>query len=275
MPIGMQQEWKVAALYHFAEVPDPDDFGDRLLEQGKRIGLVGTFIVAGEGINGTVAGTPDAIDEIINTIRNEPGFVDTVAKFSSSDLQPFSRFKIKRKPEIVTFRQDGLDPTVDVGTYVEPKDWNALINDPEVILIDTRNDYEYEVGKFKGAIDPNTKNFVEFTEYVQEHLDPKQHKKVAMYCTGGIRCEKATALLKREGFENVYHLHGGILKYLEEVPQEETTWEGACFVFDDRVALDHDLKPADGYFICDSCYKPYKDICPRCNKTSENRVKKV
>jgi len=218
-------------------------------------GVKGTLLLAGEGINGTIAGPREGIDSVLQYLRADPRLADLEHKESFDERMPFYRMKVKLKREIVTMGVEGIDPNQCVGTYVPPADWNALVNDPDVLLIDTRNDYECSIGSFRGAIDPRTVNFREFPGYVRENLDPAQHKKVAMFCTGGIRCEKASAFMLGEGFEEVYHLEGGILKYLEEVPPEESTWEGECFVFDSRVAVDHKLEKGH-YDQCYGCRHP-------------------
>lgn len=265
----------VAALYKFVRLDDFREIREPLWDKMFELGVKGSLLLACEGINGTVAGSREAIDELLAYLRQDPRLVDIDHKESISDTMPFNRTKVKLKKEIVTLGVEGIDPNSVVGRYVEPKDWNALITDPDVILVDTRNDYEYEIGTFKGAIDPNTKSFREFPEYIKENLDPKKHKKVAMFCTGGIRCEKSTGLLLQQGFEEVYHLKGGILKYLEEVPKEESLWQGDCYVFDHRVAVNHDLEKSI-YSLCFGCGLPITDedkqsehyeegiCCPRC-----------
>ncbi len=215
----------------------------------------GTLLLALEGINGTIAGSQQGMDNVLAWLQSDSRLADLSTKNSYTELSPFKRSKVKLKKEIVTMGVEGIDPKQVVGTYVKPKDWNALISDPDVVLVDTRNDYEIEIGTFKNAIDPNTKTFREFPQYVADNLDPKKHKKVAMYCTGGIRCEKSTAYMKEQGFEEVYHLEGGILKYLEEVPEDNTLWEGECFVFDDRVAVNHQLEKGQ-YDQCHACRMP-------------------
>lgn len=240
----MSESWKIAAFYHFVELPDRDAWAERIVDHGLQVGLRGTIIFANEGINSTCAGSHEAIDATIELLQSDPRFAAMEVKYSYADFCPFPKFKVKKKPEIVTFRQPGADPRQEVGTYLEPEEWNELIQDPEVITIDTRNDYEVGVGKFKGAINPDTDDFPEFAKFVDEHLASQKDKKIAMYCTGGIRCERSTAYLKQKGFKHVYHLKGGILRYMELMPREQSLWEGDCFVFDYRVALDHDLQPA-------------------------------
>jgi UPF0176 protein len=213
------------------------------------------LLLANEGINGTIAGSRTAINNVLDWLRNDPRLSDIDFKESFTDNLPFNRAKVKLKKEIVTMGIEGIDPKGIVGTYVNPKDWNSLISDPDVILVDTRNDYEFKVGTFRNAINPYTESFREFPNYVRENLDPIKDKKVAMFCTGGIRCEKSTAFLKEQGFDEVYHLKGGILKYLEEVPPEETLWEGECFVFDERVTVNLQLEKGN-YDQCNACRLP-------------------
>ncbi|MCH8476165.1 MAG: rhodanese-related sulfurtransferase [Opitutales bacterium] len=235
----------IAAFYCFADLPDADDWAERLRSEGEAHDLKGTFIIATEGINGTVAAEKDSLEAFLRNLTQEPRFAKGSLKRSYAEFNPFPKYKVKRKKEIVSFRQPEADPRAKVGHYVKPAEWNHLVTDPEVVLVDTRNDYEVEVGKFKGAVNPQTQNFTQFAQWVKENLDPTKNHKVAMYCTGGIRCEKATAYLLTEGFREVYHLEGGILNYLAQVPAEKSCWEGDCFVFDDRVAVDHQLRPTD------------------------------
>ncbi|MFP4261026.1 MAG: rhodanese-related sulfurtransferase [Opitutales bacterium] len=240
----MSENWKIAAFYHFTDLPDRDAWADRMVDHGLEVGLRGTFIFAPEGVNSTCAGSHQAIDSTLDLLRGDPRFAGMEVKYSYADFCPFPKFKVKKKPEIVTFRQTGADPRETVGTYLEPEEWNELIQDPGVITVDTRNDYEVRVGRFKGARNPDTDDFASFAKFVDEQLRGKEDQKIAMYCTGGIRCERSTAYLKQKGFKQVYHLKGGILRYLELMPKEKSLWEGDCFVFDYRVAVDHDLKPA-------------------------------
>ena len=245
----------VAALYKFVTLEDFHELREPLLDACIASGARGTILLAHEGINGTIAGTREAIDQVFAYLRGDPRLADLEHKESFDDHLPFYRMKVKLKREIVTMGIEGIDPNSRVGTYVAPGDWNDLVNDPEVLLIDTRNDYEYGIGTFRGAIDPHTQSFRDFPAYVRSHLDPEKHKKVAMFCTGGIRCEKASAFMLEEGFAEVYHLQGGILKYLEEVPPQDSTWEGECFVFDNRVAVDHKLQKGQ-YDQCYGCRHP-------------------
>lgn len=245
----------VCALYKFVSLPKFESIRQPLLEQMESTGIKGTLLLASEGINGTVAGSREAIDALLAWLDSQPGLDHIVHKLSFDDEMPFYRTKVKLKKEIVTMGVEGIDPRKVVGTYVKPQDWNALISDPDVVLVDTRNDYEVKIGTFKNAVNPVTETFREFPQYVKENLDPSKHKKVAMFCTGGIRCEKSTAYLKEQGFDEVYHLEGGILKYLEEVKQEESLWEGECFVFDNRVAVDHSLQKGQ-YDQCNACRMP-------------------
>ncbi|GAA4083289.1 rhodanese-related sulfurtransferase [Zhongshania borealis] len=248
-------QFVVAALYKFVSLPDYQALREPLLEQCLAAEVKGTLLLAEEGINGTIAGSRAGIDQVLAFLHADPRFADLGHKESYDKEQPFYRMKVKLKKEIVTMGVDGIDPKDIVGTYVKPKDWNALIADPDVFLIDTRNDYEVEIGSFNGAVDPKTTSFREFPEYVRANYDPAKHKKVAMFCTGGIRCEKASAFMKHEGFEEVYHLEGGILKYLEEVDETESQWQGECFVFDNRVAVTHGLQ-LGSHELCHGCRRP-------------------
>lgn len=252
-------EYKVAALYLFVALPDFEALREPVTEFCEARGIKGTLLLAREGINGTVAGSIKAIDELIAYLRSGNIFKNRFApldvKYSYSDKAPFRRMKVRLKQEIVTLRAPEADPSEQVGTYVTPDQWNDIISDPEMVVIDTRNDYEVAIGTFKGALDPETKSFTDFKDWVAENLNPDENKKVAMFCTGGIRCEKASSYMLAHGFEEVYHLKGGILRYLEEQPEEDSLWEGGCFVFDDRVAVGHDLKPQD-FLLCHACRQP-------------------
>ena len=247
----------VAALYQFVELPDYRAIRAPLLDTCMSHGLRGTLLLAEEGINGTIAGTREGIDAVKQWLDADGRFDRLEYKESLTDGEdvPFYRMKVKLKKEIVTLGVPGISPKMRVGRYVMPENWNALITDPETITIDTRNDYEYEVGTFKGAINPETKTFREFPEWVADNLDPKKHKKVAMFCTGGIRCEKSTSYLLEQGFEEVYHLKGGVMNYFEQVPHTESTWEGECFVFDNRVTVNHQLEPGE-FDQCHACRRP-------------------
>jgi len=251
-------ECVVTALYKFVTLDDYEELKDPLQDFCRSHEIKGTLLLAQEGINGTVAGAGSAINALLAYFKNDARLADVEYKQSFAEENPFYRMKVKLKREIVTLGVEGIDPNKEVGQYVKPKDWNALISDPDVILVDTRNDYEVDIGTFKGAVDPKTTNFREFPEYVHDNLDPKKHKKVAMFCTGGIRCEKASAYMLNEGFEEVYHLQGGILKYLEEVPEEESMWQGECFVFDNRVSVDHKLEQGH-YDMCHACRHPISE----------------
>lgn len=265
----------VSAMYKFVLLPDFKNLRAPLLSLMHANKIYGTLLLAREGINGTVAGSKESIQILYEWFSAKAVFQGMVYKESFVDTLPFKRSKVKLKKEIVTMGVDDIDPTKIVGTYVKPQDWNALISDKAVTVIDTRNDYEVGIGSFKNAINPKTDTFREFPVYAAEHLDPKQHKKIAMFCTGGIRCEKSTAYLKAKGFEEVYHLEGGILKYLEDVPAEASLWEGECFVFDDRVAVNHNLEKGR-YDQCHACRFPITSddknsalyqsgvSCPRC-----------
>ncbi|GGE55435.1 UPF0176 protein [Streptosporangium jomthongense] len=245
----------VCALYKFAVLNDFKALRQPLLETMLDNGVHGTLLLACEGINGTIAGSRRGIDAVQAWLARDERFNGIDYKESFVDIQPFKRTKVKLKKEIVTLGVDGIDPRRIVGTYVEPEQWNDLISDPEVLLVDTRNQYEVEIGTFENAVNPSTDTFREFPDYVKHNLDPAKHKKIAMFCTGGIRCEKSTAYLKEQGFEEVYHLKGGILKYLEEVPEEQSLWKGECFVFDDRVTVNHRLERG-AYDQCHACRRP-------------------
>lgn len=248
-------KYVVCALYKFVRLNDFENLREPLLKVMQDNTVKGTLLLANEGINGTIAGSREGIDAVITWLKQDERLADLDSKESFDEKIPFYRTKVKLKKEIVTMGVEGIDPLQVVGTYVKPKDWNDLISDPDVTLVDTRNDYEVGIGTFKGAINPVTETFREFPDYVKNELDPKKQKKVAMFCTGGIRCEKSTAYLKEQGFEEVYHLEGGILKYLEEVPAQESLWEGECFVFDNRVAVNHQLEQGQ-YDQCYACRRP-------------------
>jgi UPF0176 protein len=245
----------VAALYKFVALEDYVELKPIMAAKLTEFNIRGTLLLAREGINGTIAGSRESIDSLLAWLRTDARLSDLVHKESFTDTMPFLRSKVRLKKEIVTLGVPEVDPTHIVGTYVDPKDWNALISDPDVVLIDTRNDYEVQIGTFKNAVNPETEAFREFPKFTQEYLGDKQETKVAMFCTGGIRCEKSTAFLKSQGFKDVYHLKGGILKYLEDVPAEDSMWEGECFVFDERVAVNHDLEKGQ-YDQCHACRRP-------------------
>ena len=255
----MQDAYLTTAMYHFVSLPHFKTLREPLLNFCLDKGIKGTLLLAYEGINGTLAGPEKSILELLNYLKTdllfEGNFKNLSHKESWSDKHPFYRMKVKLKKEIVTLGAPGVSPTKMVGQYVKPKDWNSIISDPEVVIIDTRNDYEYAIGTFKNAINPKTMTFREFPEFVKTHFDPKKHKKVAMFCTGGIRCEKASSYMMAEGFDKVYHLEGGILKYLEEVNPQESLWQGECFVFDQRVAIKHGLEVGN-YDQCYACRYP-------------------
>jgi len=265
----------VAALYKFVSLNDYREMREPLLACCQAEGVKGSLLLAAEGINGTIAGSRKGVDAVLDYLQADPRLADLKHKESSDDSQPFYRMKVKLKKEIVTMGVAGVDPNEVVGTYVKPADWNKLVADPEVLLLDTRNDYEVAIGSFKNAVDPHTESFRDFPDFVRKHYNPAQHKKVAMFCTGGIRCEKASAFMLNEGFAEVYHLQGGILKYLEDVPAEESLWEGECFVFDNRVAVDHSLEKGS-YDMCHGCRRPINEehkqsgfyeegvCCPQC-----------
>ncbi|WP_312525069.1 rhodanese-related sulfurtransferase [Paracoccus sp. (in: a-proteobacteria)] len=245
----------VAALYHFTRFPDPAALQAPLLALCEAGGIKGTLLLAREGINGTIAGPRAGIDAVLAHIRTLPGCAAFEWKESPAAEMPFARMKVRLKREIVTMGQPDVDPTASVGHYVEAKDWNALISAPDVAVIDTRNDYEVEIGTFDGAVDPGTKSFRDFPAWWQENAHRFHNKRIAMFCTGGIRCEKSTNFLLSQGIPEVYHLKGGILKYLEDVPQDDSKWQGECFVFDKRVSLGHGLVQGD-YQLCHACRRP-------------------
>ena len=249
------QTIKIAAFYQFSPLLELEAIQGDLLAMLKRLRIKGSILVADEGINGTIAGLPDAVDGGLEEISRISGCLNIAPKFSFSSEMPFRRTKVRLKKEIVTIGAVKADPNERVGTYVSAQDWNKLISDPDVLLIDTRNSYEYKVGTFKGAIDPHTESFGQFPEFVRQRLGNAKHKKVAMFCTGGIRCEKASSFMLNEGFEEVYHLKGGILKYLEDMQPGTSLWEGACYVFDERVAVGHQLVVAD-FTTCHGCLMP-------------------
>ena len=277
-------EYTVATFYLFADLPDFEAKQAPIKAFCDSQAVLGTIILAPEGINGTIAGPSAGVAAALDYLRSDERLAKLPTRLSHTDRKTFHRMRVILRPEIVTLGDPSVNPNEAVGQYVEPEDWNDLINDPEVVLIDTRNDYEVEVGTFKGAIDPKTEAFGEWPEYVKKNLDPKMHPKIAMFCTGGIRCEKASAHLLKRGFKNVFHLRGGILSYLEKVPETESSWEGDCFVFDHRVAVKHGLEQGD-YEICFGCRWPIskEDVestkyepgvsCPRCadELTTERR----
>ncbi len=241
----MADAYKIAALYQFSPLPGFVSLQEPLLAKLNSLGICGSLLIAEEGINGTIAGKPEQLHQALQGISNITGLKDFNPKFSFAGEKPFRRMKVRLKKEIVTIGPVKANPSDMVGTYVEAKDWNTLIDDPNIVLIDTRNSYEFGVGTFKGALDPHTESFGEFPDWVRAHLADKKQAKIAMFCTGGIRCEKASSFMRHEGFENVFHLKGGILKYLEDVKAEDSRWEGGCFVFDERVAVGHGLRVLD------------------------------
>lgn len=271
--MDVDQKISVAALYRFARWPGFADHRLQLLELAETAGVKGTLLLAAEGINGTIAGPREGLHRVLAAIRAIPELAGIDVKFSTARQMPFGRLKVRLKKEIVTMGVDGIDPLAVVGTYVAPKDWNALIADPDTLLIDTRNAYEYGIGTFEGAEDPGTRSFREFPAWVKQRLARQagaKPRRVAMFCTGGIRCEKSTAYLLAHGFKEVYHLEGGILKYLEEVPKDDSLWEGECFVFDERVALDHGVV-AGSHRMCPACGHPVPAdaaACENCARKS-------
>ena len=279
---------KVAALYRFASFNQPELLQPQIAAWCAEQGLKGTILVATEGVNGTVAGSEAGIDAVVAHLRTLPGCAELDVKYSHANEMPFYRMKVRLKKEIVTLGVDGIDPKREVGTYVQPEDWNALISDPDTVLIDTRNDYEVAIGTFEGAVDPRTKSFSEFPEWFRAHRDELAagKTKFAMFCTGGIRCEKSTAFLKAEGIDDVYHLEGGILRYLENIPEAESKWQGECFVFDERVSVKHGLELGE-MELCHACRRPISQedkasahfiegvACPACyaERTDEDRAR--
>jgi len=274
----------VAALYKFVRLPHFEALQQPLLDTCEANGVKGTLLLADEGINGTIAGPESGVRKLLDFMHSHDEFKDLIHKESWASEMPFLRMKVRLKKEIVTMGVPGTDPNAIVGTYVKPQSWNALISDPDVVLVDTRNDYEVEIGTFKGAVDPKTTNFRDFPAWAAENKDILKKPKIAMFCTGGIRCEKSTAYMKSQGYEEVYHLEGGILKYLEEIPKEESLWEGECFVFDSRISVGHGLEEGE-YDQCYGCRWPITEedkqsskyekgvSCPRCHGTLSTEKK--
>ncbi|MDD9908934.1 MAG: rhodanese-related sulfurtransferase [Ahrensia sp.] len=250
--------WLVAALYKFVNLPDYVELQQPLSKKCNENGVLGTLLLAREGINGTITGPEAGLRNVLAWLTVQPRFADLDIKESWASEAPFYRMKVRLKREIVTLGAGDLNPSHNAGTYVDAQDWNELIADPDVVLVDTRNDYEVAIGSFKGAIDPKTASFRDFPKWVDDNLSDEKGKKVAMFCTGGIRCEKSTALLKSKGFDEVYHLKGGILKYLETVPEEDSLWHGECFVFDQRVSVGHGLQEGS-YDLCHACRMPLSE----------------
>ncbi|HEY1014732.1 MAG TPA: rhodanese-related sulfurtransferase [Herpetosiphonaceae bacterium] len=259
---------RIIALYHFADLADYAGLREPLLALARDGGVRGTLLLAAEGINGTIAGPAAGVQAVLDWLAAVPQLAGLAWKESWADEQPFVRLRIRLKREIVTLGVPGVDPARG-GAYVKPEDWNALISQPDVLVLDTRNHFEASIGSFAGAVDPGTVSFSQFPQYVRDHLDPERQPKVAMFCTGGIRCEKASAYLRQQGFAEVYQLEGGILNYLASVPREESLWRGECFVFDGRISVDHDLRPGS-YELRRACGHPRPaggedgDSCPHC-----------
>ena len=276
MSTASNQSVVIAALYKFVQLDDYKKLQPRLLDLCKQQQIKGTLLLAQEGINGTIAGPGDGIDAVLDWLKTDPRLADVVPKKSFATKMPFLRMKVKLKQEIVTMGLPNIDPGSQSGEHIEATEWNQLLNDPEVLLLDTRNRYETAIGSFSNAVKPEIDTFREFPEYVAKHLNPQTHKKIAMFCTGGIRCEKASAYMLQQGFERVYQLHGGILKYLATVTATDSLWQGECFVFDERVAVDHDLA-AGSYAQCYACRHPLSEqdrrsphyqpgvACPHCH----------
>lgn len=256
----------VAAFYKFVALDDCDQWRETLLHLCESNQVRGTILLAREGINATISGDEQSLHRVLDWLQSDARFADLTIKFSRHDEQPFARLKVKIKAEIVALGLPEISPTKAVGTYVKPADWNGLIADPEVLVVDARNAYEVEVGTFTNAVNPQTRSFRQFPQWVETNLEAQKTRRIAMFCTGGIRCEKASALLLQQGFENVYHLEGGILKYLEDVAPAESLWQGECFVFDERVALDHSLQRGQ-FVLCEKCGQPVQKgetLCGEC-----------
>ena len=256
--VMMRLMYRIAAFYHFCDLPAAAELRLALKEALAPLDLCGSLLVAPEGVNGTLAGSVAGIDAMLTLLGERTGMPRAAVKFSEAEVKPFGKLKVRLKREIITFNQPQANPAKCVGTYVAPQDWNALLADPEVLLLDTRNTYETRIGTFAGAVDPGIEHFSDFAGYVREKLDPARHRKVAMFCTGGVRCEKASSFMLQEGFAEVYHLQGGILKYLEETPAEQSRWQGKCYVFDKRMAVGHGLTTGN-YAMCFSCGEPLSE----------------
>ena len=283
-----EMSYLIATFYKFVALSELEKTKTQILASCQAKEIKGTIILAEEGINGTIAGTPKAIADVMENLRSLEGLADLEYKESTSSKLPFAKLKVKIKSEIVTLGMPQVNPTKQVGRYVTPQHWNQIISDPEVVVIDTRNDYEVELGSFKRAKNPKTESFREFPEYVAQNLDPQEHPKVAMFCTGGIRCEKASSYLLSQGFKEVYHLQGGILQYLAEVSPHESMWRGECFVFDERVAVKEGLEPGS-HELCYACGHPISEAdknspqyelyisCPHCyhQLTPEKKLRQV
>ena len=279
-------QYLIAALYKFITIEDIEGLQMQLREHCQQHEIMGTLLVAREGLNGTISGTEYGMSQFLGWLKKQPQFTDIDIKYAYAEKMPFHRMKVRLKREIVTMGRADILPSEQAGTYVEPQDWNALISDPDVLVVDTRNEYEVAIGQFRGAENPHTHSFRQVPDYAEQMArlpDDERPKKIAMYCTGGIRCEKSTALMKQMGFEDVYHLKGGILRYLEETDPRESLWQGECFVFDGRVSVDHELN-AGSYQLCHACKMPLSETdmqapqyqpsisCPHCfDKTTEQQ----
>ncbi len=278
--------WTIAALYRFVSIADPAALREQLHDLCVREAVCGTILIATEGVNGTIAGSAGGVEAVLHELDRRVGIRQGEVKFSQAAEKPFARLRVRVRPEIITMRAPEADPTRQVGAYVEPGDWNALIADPETLVLDTRNDYETRVGTFENAVDPGIETFTQFKDFVARELDPAKHRRIAMFCTGGIRCEKASSYLLAHGFEDVRHLKGGILKYLEVVPQSESLWQGDCYVFDGRTAVGAAVHQAD-WQACFGCGEPLSPhdradpnfeegvSCPHCAPkiTEERRIR--
>ncbi|MBT5799204.1 MAG: rhodanese-related sulfurtransferase [Alphaproteobacteria bacterium] len=284
-----ENSYLIAALYHFVPLEEIHEWQQKFIHICTKNHLFGTILIAHEGINGTIAGHPSEITEFVTWLYSQPEFKQTHIKYSEDSICPFHRMKVRLKKEIVTMGEPDINPAETKGVYVKPEDWNSLISSPDVLVVDTRNDYEVAIGKFAKAINPKTTSFREFPKWADDFASENQKakpSKVAMYCTGGIRCEKSTAYMKKLGFEEVYHLQGGILNYFEEVPANQSLWQGECFVFDNRVSVDHELRRGS-YQLCHACRHPLSDAdlksnayhagisCPHCiTKTNSDQRKR-
>lgn len=266
----------IRAFYKFVRLPDFEEVREKILKVANEQGTKGTILLAEEGINGTVAGARESMDELFKAIQSDARLKPLPYKESISEDQPFYRMKVRLKKEIVTMGVPHIDPNQTVGTYIKGEEWNQLIADPDTVVIDTRNDYEVAIGSFENAINPNTQSFREFPQWVEDNKETLEGKKIAMFCTGGIRCEKSTAFMKEKGYQDVFHLDGGILQYLEDIPKDKSKWNGECFVFDNRVTVNHDLEPGS-YNMCHACRMPLSEedlkselfvqgvSCPHCH----------
>ncbi len=276
-------QFLIATFYRFTTIEDPSRLQGSIENCCRENDVKGIVLLANEGINATIAGTPDGVLAVLSFLRKDSRFTELTWKESNAKEQPFRKLRVRLKKEIVTMGVSGIDPERLTGTYVKPEDWNEFVSDPNVMVLDTRNDYEVEIGSFKDAINPNITSFGELPQWIEDNIDVDAKPRIAMYCTGGIRCEKSTALLKEAGLNEVYHLEGGILKYLERIPEDQSLWDGQCFVFDERVSVSHGLEVGE-YEFCRACRNPIHNVdkssphfregvsCPRCHdRTTEEQ----